>query len=137
MDEVAHSTGERVAVARKGRGLTQQELAARVPISVSMLRKVEQGSRDATPALVAAVAKALNISVNTLTGQPYDQTGRHRDRIHAQIPALRRALTYGDLPRTWKPRPGTGRRWPLTPSWSPVSGGRPGTWPCWRYSRAC
>ena len=44
------------------------------------------------------MAKALNISVNTLTGQPYDQTGRHRDRVHAQIPALRRALTYWDLP---------------------------------------
>lgn len=98
MDEVAHSTGERIAVARKGRSLSQQQLAARVPISLSMLRKVEQGSRDATPALVAAVAKALNISVNTLTGQPYDQTGRHRDRVHAQIPALRRSLTYWDLP---------------------------------------
>jgi transcriptional regulator with XRE-family HTH domain len=85
-------------VARKSRSLTQQQLAAKVPISLSMLRKVEQGSRDATPSLIAAVARVLNVSVNTLTGQPYDQHGAHRDRVHAQIPALRRALTYWDLP---------------------------------------
>jgi transcriptional regulator with XRE-family HTH domain len=98
MDEAAYGTGERIAMARKGRSLTQQQLAGRVPVSLSMLRKVEQGSRDATPALIASVAKALNVSVSTLTGQPYDQHGHHRDRIHAQIPALRRALTYWDLP---------------------------------------
>lgn len=92
------SIGERIADARKARGLTQQVLADRAPVSLSLLRKVEQGSRDATPALVAAVAKALAIDVTTLTGQPYDQQGRHQDRIHTFIPALRRALTYWDLP---------------------------------------
>jgi hypothetical protein len=35
------------------------------------LRKVEQGSRDATPALTAAIAKALGVDVTSLTGQPY------------------------------------------------------------------
>lgn len=98
MDESAAGIGARIADARKARGLTQQALATRVPVSLSLLRKVEQGSRDATPALVAAVAKVLGVSVSTLTGQPYDQHGRHRDRIHQQIPALRHALTYWDLP---------------------------------------
>jgi transcriptional regulator with XRE-family HTH domain len=98
VEDASHSIGERIAVARKSRSLTQQQLAARVPVSLSMLRKVEQGSRDATPAFTAAVAKVLDVSVNTLTGQPYDQHGRHRDRLHAQIPGLRRALSYWDLP---------------------------------------
>jgi transcriptional regulator with XRE-family HTH domain len=91
------SIGERIALARKRHGMTQIQLAGRVPTSLSMLRKVEQGSRDATPGLVAAVARALDVSVTALNGQPYDQDGGRRDRIHALMPALRRALTYWDL----------------------------------------
>jgi transcriptional regulator with XRE-family HTH domain len=98
VDEGEPGIGKRVADARKGRGLTQQQLASRIPLSLSMLRKVEQGSRDATPAVIAAVAKALGVSVNSLTGQPYDQYGQRQDRIHALIPGLRYALTYWDLP---------------------------------------
>jgi transcriptional regulator with XRE-family HTH domain len=91
------SIGERIAAARKARGLNQQRLADRAHVSLSLLQKVEQGSRDATPALVAAVARALTMDVTALTGQPYDQAGRRPDPIHAHIPALRRALTYWDL----------------------------------------
>ena len=97
-DDPTRGAGERIAVARKAHGMTQRELASRVSVSLSLLRKVEQGSRDATPGVVAAVARALDVSVSTLTGQPYDQHGRHRDRVHQHIPALRRALTYWDLP---------------------------------------
>src|SRR6266852_5853232 len=102
------SIGERIADARKGRGLTQRALADRVHVSLSLLRKVEQGARDATPALVAATAKALGADVTALTGQPYDQDGRRPDRIHALVPRLRQALTYWDLapnlpaPRGWQ-----------------------------------
>ncbi|OLB78803.1 MAG: hypothetical protein AUI14_12035 [Actinobacteria bacterium 13_2_20CM_2_71_6] len=102
------SIGGRIADARKGRGMTQRSLAHRAHVSLSLLRKVEQGARDATPALVAATAKALGVDVTALTGQPYDQDGRRRDRIHALVPQLRQALTYWDLPpdspspRTWQ-----------------------------------
>ena len=95
MDE---SIGRRVANHRKGRGLTQTALAQRANVSLSLLRKVEQGSRDASPALVAAVAKALGVDVSTLTGQPYDIEGPRRDAVHAQMPNLRRALNYWDVP---------------------------------------
>ncbi|GIE93883.1 helix-turn-helix domain-containing protein [Paractinoplanes rishiriensis] len=89
--------GSRIAEARKLRRMSQEELAARIPFSLSMLRKVEQGKRDATPAFTAAVAKTLATDVTALTGQPYDQHGRSRDRIHALMPGLRQALTYWDL----------------------------------------
>src|SRR6266511_1200058 len=105
----ARSIGRRIADARKARGLTQEALAQRSAVSVSLLRKVEQGSRDATPAITAAVAKALGVDVTSLTGQPYDQHGRRRDRIHTLIPALRRALTYWDLPPELPTPP---RSWP-------------------------
>jgi len=107
--ERTRSIGERIADARKSRGLTQKVLADRALVSLSLLRKVEQGSRDATPAVVAAVANALTIDVTALTGQPYDQQGRHQDRIHTLVPALRRALTYWDLPPDLDTHP---RPWP-------------------------
>ncbi len=108
-DDQTRSIGQRIAEARKARGLTQEALAQRSTVSVSLLRKVEQGSRDATPAITAAVAKALGVDVTSLTGQPYDQHGRRRDRIHTLIPALRRALTYWDLPPELPTPP---RSWP-------------------------
>ena len=111
------SIGQRIADARKTQGLNQQQLADRGHVSVSLLRKVEQGSRDATPGLVAAVAKALAVETVTLTGQPYDQQGHYPDRIHAHIPALRRALGYWDLapsppvpPRPWRELLAEGRQ---------------------------
>jgi len=96
-NESVRSIGGRIADARKSRGLTQLALADRLHVSLSLLRKVEQGSRDATPAFVAAAARILGVDVTALTGQPYDQTGRRPDRIHSLIPKLRRALTYWDL----------------------------------------
>ncbi len=62
---------------------------------MSLLREVEQGSRDAKPAITAAVAEALGVDVASLADQPYDQHDRPGDRIHAVIPALRRVLAYG------------------------------------------
>src|SRR3954470_24495630 len=100
--------GARIAQARKLRRMSQQELAAKMGYSVSLLRKVEQGTRDATQQFIAAAAKYLATDVTTLTGQPYDQHGRTRDPIHALMPSLRHALTYWDLepaldkaPRPW------------------------------------
>ena len=90
--------GDRIAAARKHAGLSQVDFAPRAHVSLSLLRKVEQGQRAATPAMVAACAAALNIEVAQLTGQPYDQEGRQRDPVHALLPELRRALAYWDLP---------------------------------------
>jgi transcriptional regulator with XRE-family HTH domain len=92
------SIGRRIAHYRKTRRMTQVALAQHASISLSLLRKVEQGSRDATPVLVAAVAKPLDVEVTVLTGQPYDFDGRRPDRIHTLMPALRRALAFWDLP---------------------------------------
>jgi transcriptional regulator with XRE-family HTH domain len=92
--------GARIAEARKLRRMSQDQLAASSGFSLSMVRKVEQGKRDATPAFTAAVAKSLATDVTALTGQPYDQHGRGRDRIHTLMPGLRQALTYWDLAPT-------------------------------------
>jgi len=100
VDEAA-SIGRRIARARKMREnpLTQDGLARIVPCSKSLIAQVERGHKPATPALVAAVARALSIDVTELTGQPYGAGNGHPpDRIHAAIPQIRQALVYWDVP---------------------------------------
>jgi transcriptional regulator with XRE-family HTH domain len=97
----ADSIGRRIARARKLREkpLTQVGLAAIVPCSKSLIAQVERGHKPATPALIAAVARALNIDVTELTGQPYGAGNAHPpDRIHLAIPPIRQALVYWDIP---------------------------------------
>ncbi|GAB2730383.1 hypothetical protein GCM10027089_62550 [Nocardia thraciensis] len=93
MDEFG--VGERTSRARKLARLTQPGLAAKANVSPSLLKKVEQGTRPASPAFIAAVAKALGISIGDLTGQPYTP-GRADAPAHAVIPALRRAIVAFD-----------------------------------------
>ncbi|MEU4541988.1 helix-turn-helix domain-containing protein [Nonomuraea dietziae] len=90
--------GARIAHVRKLRGLTQNELAQRVPCSKSLIAQVERGHKPATPSLVAAVARAVNVDVTELTGQPYRGRTARTDRIHATVSELRQALVYGDVP---------------------------------------
>lgn len=96
----ASTIGRRIARARKLREtpLTQAGLAAIVPCSKSLIAQVERGHKPATPALVAAVARALDVDVTDLTGQPYRAADARGDRIHAAIPQIRQALVYWDIP---------------------------------------
>lgn len=90
--------GGQVAVQRRLRGLTQEELAAEASVSVSYLRKIEQGSRPATRTLISALARALGVDVTVLTGQPYVTGDRRTDAVHDLIPALRGELAAYRLP---------------------------------------
>jgi transcriptional regulator with XRE-family HTH domain len=90
--------GARVAAERKLRGLTQYQLADRARVSVSLLRKVEQGSKPASAALVSSVARALRIEQAKLTGQPYFSGSRRTDAAHDLIPELRHELSLYGLP---------------------------------------
>lgn len=67
--ELVEGVGRRVASERKLAGLTQDQLAARAHVSVSLVRHVEQGTKPASPAFVAQAAKALRVSVPELYGQ--------------------------------------------------------------------
>src|SRR5260370_5103213 len=92
-----NTIGQRIAHARKLRGLTQAQLAARVPCSKSLIAQVERGHKPASPALIAAAASALTVDVTELTGQPYRGHNARSDRIHAAIPEIRQALAYWDV----------------------------------------
>jgi transcriptional regulator with XRE-family HTH domain len=83
---------------RIARDLTQRQLAAKLHVSAHHLGRIERGERDVTPALMAAVATALGVDLNTISGQPYDREGPRRDPAHAHIPLIRTCLTYWDVP---------------------------------------
>ncbi|MET9396268.1 helix-turn-helix transcriptional regulator [Kitasatospora sp. NPDC002965] len=89
-------TGERIARYRKLRRLTQRELAARASISYSMIAKVEQGAKPSTPAVIAAVARALSVQTIDLTGQPY-LAELQADELDGLIHPIREALDCYDL----------------------------------------
>src|SRR6266568_4020643 len=91
----AVSDGSRIAVARKSHRLTQWQLAQRAAISVSLLRKIEQGNRPLTPTVRRSIADTLGLD-DLLSAQ-----GSHlaSSRVHASIPDIRIALDSYDLPK--------------------------------------
>jgi transcriptional regulator with XRE-family HTH domain len=92
------AVGHRVARQRKLSGLTQPQLAARAHVSVSLISQVERGLVPASAAFTAAVARALGIDIEALTGQPYGPVLTDPQADHAGIPALRFALDCDEDP---------------------------------------
>ena len=97
------ASGQVIATLRKAAGWTQRQLADRAHVSLSLLQKVEVGDRPASHALLAATARALRVSVERLSGQPYTDT-RHDERVHRDVEALRTVLRCYDLPDEVPPR---------------------------------
>lgn len=91
--------GTRLRRARKLREMTQQELAAATHFSLSLVKKVEQGSVPPSAAFVAVAAKALRVKPAYLYG------AEHRDLEEQPRPEsagsweLRAALDEYDDPR--------------------------------------
>jgi transcriptional regulator with XRE-family HTH domain len=90
------STGARIARIRKLRHLTQQGLAREAMISYSLLAKIEKGHRQATPATIASIARALSVPVTDLTGQPY-LAELQADQLDQLIHPIRESLDVYDL----------------------------------------
>ncbi|MET8011227.1 helix-turn-helix transcriptional regulator [Streptomyces sp. NPDC005271] len=88
--------GARIAEERIRAHLTQRGLADRAHVSLSILSKVESGNRPASPALVAACARALGIESSTLIGQPYTEELRV-ERFEAPLAAIRASLENWDI----------------------------------------
>ncbi|MFG3228098.1 helix-turn-helix domain-containing protein [Kitasatospora sp. NPDC048194] len=89
-------TGDRIARYRKLRHLTQRALAETAGVSYSMLTKIEQGVKPASPGVLAAIARALSVQTVDLTGQPY-LTELQQDELDGLIQPIREALDLYDL----------------------------------------
>ncbi|MFI9723440.1 helix-turn-helix domain-containing protein [Streptomyces sp. NPDC052396] len=88
--------GARIADYRKLRQLTQTGLAQRAYVARGTIAKVEAGLTPATPAIVAAVARVLEVDVAVLNGQPY-LSEMQQDKLDRLITPLAEALDMYDL----------------------------------------
>lgn len=89
----ADNGGSRVAELRKERDVTQAALARRARVSLSLLSKIEVGDRTLTPAVAAAIARALQISLDEL----YEETEISPEQSTV-LADLRTAVRRYDIP---------------------------------------
>ncbi|MEU4829971.1 helix-turn-helix transcriptional regulator [Streptosporangium sp. NPDC023615] len=96
-----NNIGERIAAIRGARRMYQADLARAASVSISMLRKIEQGTRVPSDHILDAIAAALGVDPSRLLGD----SGRLDSRVHDAIPALREVITAYDVPDKGPVRP--------------------------------
>ncbi len=89
----------RIRALRRRRGLTQAALAARAELSEITISSIERGIWQPRLATVAAIAKALAVSLDELVGwdRPDDGRSRRRSTLLLQLETDLAALTDADL----------------------------------------
>ncbi|MEM9654343.1 MAG: helix-turn-helix transcriptional regulator [Actinomycetota bacterium] len=93
MEENRH-IGERIAVYRNKRGLSQAVLAGMVGRSVSWLSQLERGERSVDKlSVLLPMAKALRVDLAELVGEPVDFTRMAGPSLNA-IDRIRAAMSY-------------------------------------------
>ena len=100
------SIGQRIALYRRLRGLTQEGLAMRLLRSKSWVTKVERGERQIDSVTVLLqVSKALGVEVQKLTGRPYfPEPGSGSAERAGGLSDLRRVLMRHDAIHGVAPR---------------------------------
>jgi transcriptional regulator with XRE-family HTH domain len=89
--------GARIEEVSALRGYSLRELGRRANVSPSMLSRIINGQRQASPAIVSAVARALSVSISVLHGQPYIHQ-LQADQLDRLITPISMALDDWDIP---------------------------------------
>lgn len=89
--------GARIEEVSALRGFSLRELGRRANVSPSMLSRIITGQRQASPAIVSAVARALSVSISVLHGQPYIHQ-LQADQLDRLITPISVALDDWDIP---------------------------------------
>lgn len=91
MDDDSGGLGERVALLRRRRGLTQEDLAERAGVSVELVRKLEQGRRRSVRlGTLHGLARALDVQTAVLFDAPSPMDAKDPG---PGVVGIRRALT--------------------------------------------
>lgn len=61
--------GRRIRAFRKLKGYTQEELALRIHVSVSVIGGIERGKKLPSPQLLEEIAQALHVHIDELKGE--------------------------------------------------------------------
>ena len=68
--EIERELGKRVRAFRKERGLSQHDLSEKIDKTVDTVSNIERGNTFVRPATILALAKALDIGIGDLFGDP-------------------------------------------------------------------
>ena len=91
-------TGQRIARARRRRGLSQAVLAGLVGRSESWLSQVERGKRGIdSHSVLLRLAEVLRVDIEELTGSGDGEPGR---RVHPAASLIEQAMMAYDVPST-------------------------------------
>jgi len=91
-DELDRPIGERVAIYRRRRGLSQAVVAGLVGRSESWLSQVERGTRSVDRlSVLIDLSKVLRVDIATLTGQPFE-LGPNGDDGFGAVAGIRAAV---------------------------------------------
>ncbi|BDG07561.1 helix-turn-helix domain-containing protein [Anaeromyxobacter paludicola] len=66
--EVLRELGDRIRLLRRKRGLTQEDLAEALDLSVAYVSLIERGGRNPPFTTVVAIAQALGVGTSSLCG---------------------------------------------------------------------
>lgn len=89
--------GEKVAVLRKNKGLTQEELGAQLRLSEQSIQKWERGIEIPEISVVLSLSKLLGVSVDLLIDDDKELVLVASKREDPTPAVQRRRLTYGQL----------------------------------------
>ncbi len=97
--DINRVTAHRIRMLRREAGLTQAALAERAGLAEITISAIERGQKQPRLATVAAIAKALGVSLDELVGwnRPDDGRSRRRSALLLQLEADLAALTDADL----------------------------------------
>lgn len=93
--------GKRLKECRKAAGLYQEDIADLIGVSVSAVKKYEQGTNDPDDEAKVKIAKRLNVSLDYLLGAIDDEIALIRDDVidlpigfsEERIPALKELVS--------------------------------------------
>lgn len=103
---MSDTIGDRIAIYRKRKGMTQAQLAGLVGRSESWLSQVERGIRSVDKmSILIEMARLLGVNVQTLAGQPWRYAPNGGPQLET-LDAIRSALTgythlLGSEPSPW------------------------------------
>ena len=95
MESISRTLGGNIAAMRKAKGLTQEQLVARVGVSAPAVSKWETGSSCPDIALLCPLARALDTNVDTLL--QFEQSLSDKEVTDQINGILSRALQEGEL----------------------------------------
>ncbi|MFE6775297.1 helix-turn-helix domain-containing protein [Streptomyces sp. NPDC057702] len=96
-DDKDKHAGTRIREIRLIRDYTLAELSQRSHVSTSQLSRVETGEQPPSPSVLAAVARALGVTLSVLHGQPYVHM-LQKDQLDRLLAPISSALDAWDIP---------------------------------------